>query len=108
MNALPVYDDRYIKTKIRTHGDKVYSNFCGLNVPEECVECESFTIISIDSILVYENKYYLQAYLDNCAYKIAGKQMTDYLDDNLFETDKISFLVLINGSYKCCITTELI
>ena len=23
LNTLPVYDDRYIKTKIRTHGDKV-------------------------------------------------------------------------------------
>ena len=32
--ALPVYDDRYIKTKIRTFGDKVYTNFHGLNVPE--------------------------------------------------------------------------
>ena len=26
LNALPVYEDRYIKTKIRTHGDKVYTN----------------------------------------------------------------------------------
>ena len=32
--ALPVYDDRYIKTKIRTFGDKVYTNFHGLNMPE--------------------------------------------------------------------------
>ena len=48
-NALPVYDDRYIKTKIRTYGDKVYTNFCGLNVPEEDIECEFFTVISIDS-----------------------------------------------------------
>ena len=23
LNALPVYDDRYMKTKIRTYGDKV-------------------------------------------------------------------------------------
>ena len=29
LNALPVYDDRYVKTKIRTFGDKVYSNFRG-------------------------------------------------------------------------------
>ena len=28
MNPLPVYDDRYIKTKIRTYGEKVYTNFC--------------------------------------------------------------------------------
>ena len=65
--------------------DNVYANFCGLNVPEDDIECESFTVISIDSILVYENKYYLQLYLDNCAYKIINKQMTDYLDEKVFE-----------------------
>ena len=85
LNALPVYDDRYIKTSIRTYGDKVYTNFRGLNVLEDYIECESFTVISIDSLLIYENKYYLQVYLDNFAYKIANKQMTDYLDVNLFE-----------------------
>ena len=40
MNALPAYDGRYIKTKIRTYDDKVYTNFCGLNVSEDGVECE--------------------------------------------------------------------
>ena len=48
------------------------------------MECESFTIISFDSLLVYD-KNYLQAFLDNCAYEIVNKQMTDYLDENLFE-----------------------
>ena len=46
LNALPVYDDRYIKTKIRTYGDKVYTNFGGLNVREDDMECQSFTFIS--------------------------------------------------------------
>ena len=55
--ASPIYDDRYIKTKIKTYGDEVYTNFRGLNVPE------------------------------NYDYKIMNKQMTDYLDDNPFETD---------------------
>ena len=81
LNALLVYDDRYIKTKIRTYDDKVYTNFCSLNVPEDVVECESFTVISIDSLLVYENKYYLQVYLDNCAYKIVNTHMIDFLDN---------------------------
>ena len=27
LNALPVYDDKYIKTKIRIHGDEDYTNF---------------------------------------------------------------------------------
>ena len=30
--CLIVYDDRYIKTKIRTYSDKVYTNFRGLIV----------------------------------------------------------------------------
>ena len=85
LNALPVYDDRYIKNKIRTYGDKVYTHFRGLNVPKDDIECESFTVISIDSLLAYKNKYYLLVFLDNCAYKIVSKQMTDYLDENLFE-----------------------
>ena len=37
------------------------------------------------SFTCIQKKYYLQAYLDNCAYKIANKQMTDYLDEHLFE-----------------------
>ena len=65
LDALPVYDDRCPKTKIRTYGDKVYTDFRGLNVPKGGIECESFIVISIDSLLVYDNKYYLQVYLDN-------------------------------------------
>ena len=88
---MPVYHDRYIKTKTRTYGDKTYTNFRGLNMLEDGVECGSFTVISIDSLLVYDNKYYLQVYLGNCPYKTIDKQMPDYLNDNFFETDEDQF-----------------
>ena len=52
LNAFPVYDERYIRPKIRVCSDKVGTNFRGLNVPENKTECESFTAISIDSLLV--------------------------------------------------------
>ena len=48
------------------------------------IENLSFAVISINSLLVYEKKYYLEVYLDNRAFKVANKKMTDYLDDNLF------------------------
>ena len=85
LNARPAYDDSYKKTKMRTYSDKVYTNFRGLNVLEGDTECESFTVISTDFFLVYENKYYLTRYLDNRAYKSVNKKMTDYLNENLFE-----------------------
>ena len=44
---------------MRTYGDKVYTTFRRLNLPKDGEEMESFTIISIDSLLVYENKSYL-------------------------------------------------
>ena len=40
------------------HDNKIDTNVRGLNVPEDDVECQSFTVISINSLLVYENKYY--------------------------------------------------
>ena len=54
---------------------------------KHAAEYESFTIISFDLFLIYGNKYNLQVHLDNCAYKIVDKLMTNYLDENLFETD---------------------
>ena len=54
-------------------------------MPESDIEWEFLTVISIDSLLVYNKKYYLQVYLDKCAYKTVYKQMIDYPDENLFE-----------------------
>ena len=53
-------------------------------MPEDNTECEFFSVISMDSLLACNNKYYLQVYLDSCAYKIVKKQI-DYLDENVFE-----------------------
>ena len=67
-------------------------------MPKDDIECEFFTVISIDSLLVRDNKYYPQVYLDNCAYKILNKQMTDYPNKNILKI----------RCYKWCITIELI
>ena len=82
-----MYEDRCIKIKIETCSDKVYTNFHCLNMAEDGVDWEYFTVISIDSLLLYENKHYLLVYLDNYDYKVLDKKMTDYLGDSLFQTD---------------------
>ena len=71
LNALPFFYNRYIKTKIRKYHDKVYTNFIGLHVPKDYIECDLFTVTSTDSLLVCN--------------KTVNKQMTDHLDKNLFE-----------------------
>ena len=54
-NALPVHDIRYINNKIRTYSDQVHTNFCGLSMPDNKVECGTSTTISIDFLRVFEN-----------------------------------------------------
>lgn len=73
MNALFFDYARYTKSKISMYDDK-----------EDGAECKSFIIIATNSLLVFENKHYLQVYLDNCVYKIVNMQMAKYLDDNHF------------------------
>ena len=82
LNALPVYHDRSMQTKIRTYNDKVFTNLRGFHELEFDIKCYSFIATCIESL---KTRYYLQLYLNNCAYKIANKEMTDYLDRNLSE-----------------------
>ena len=85
LNALPVYDDRYIKTKIKIYGDKIYTNFRGLDVQKMIQNVnllQSFLLI----LYLYSTKNItFKVYLDNCAYKIVNNQVTDHLHENLFE-----------------------
>ena len=67
MNALFFDYARYTKSKISMYDDK-----------EDGSECESFIIISTNSLLVYENKHYLQVYLDNCTNKNGNREMVDF------------------------------
>ena len=56
---------------------------------EDGVECESFTIIFIGSLLVYDNKLIMiTIYLDHYDYEIVEQQVTDYLGGNIFEIDE--------------------
>ena len=90
LNALSIYVDRY-KNQNKRIWIKVWTNFHSLNLPEDATEYYFFYshhCYLFFTVLFNENKYYLQLCLDNCPYKIAEKQMKDYLGANPFETDK--------------------
>ena len=44
--------DIQLKSKVRTYSDKVYTNLHGLNALKDGVECESFTIIYSELIVL--------------------------------------------------------
>ena len=62
LNSDVIYDDKYIKTKVKTF-KTVKTLFSNDIIPEERIECECIPRISIDSVLKVEKKYYPQIYL---------------------------------------------
>ena len=63
-----IYDDQYIKTKVKTF-KTVKALFSDDIIPEEKVEWECISCISVDSALKIDKKYYPQVYLEQCKYK---------------------------------------
>ena len=63
LSSEPIYDDSYIKTKVKTFSEVIKTLFDGNEIPKERVEYVCIPCISIDSVLKIDRKYYSQVYL---------------------------------------------
>ena len=55
-HSKPVYDDRYLKPKVREFNGVIKTNFLGNDVPEENVHYTCIASINIDSVLRIDKK----------------------------------------------------
>ena len=84
-----IYDDQYIRTKVKTF-KMVKTLFSDDIIPEERVECECISCISVDSVLKIEKKWYPQVYLEQCKYKVKERKIKNLIDydlDSDYESD---------------------
>ena len=62
------YDDKYVKTKIKTYKDNITTNFYNKNgsekITEEKVSYKCLSIIILDSIIYPYEKYHPQIFLE--------------------------------------------
>ena len=82
-HSMPVYDETYIKAKVREFNDVIKTNFLGDEVPKgnnhyTCIAC-----IGIDSVMRMGNKNYLQVYLEECKYRMKKTKMTKFIEAEL-------------------------
>ena len=88
----PVYGNsyKYTKTKIKSYGDKVNTNFKGNKIPKENASYKCFSLIMLDSVDRVNKKYYLQTLLEECKYRIKKNKMENLINDdlNLSSSDK--------------------
>ena len=85
-NSKPVYgdDEKYIKTKIKTYGDSVITNFHSKKIPKEKAPCKCLSIIMLDSVMKAKKKYYPQTLLEECI------QIQNFTDDDLEKNESDS------------------
>ena len=76
-------DDKYIKTKIKTYADSIITNFHNKKMPKEKVPCKCLSIITLDSVIESDEKYYPQTVLEECKYVQENIKFENYIDEEL-------------------------
>ena len=71
----PVYNNKYINTKIRSYNNDIKTNFHDIDnkdniLPEENKAYKYMSLILLDSITKINEKYYPQTLLQECVYKL--------------------------------------
>ena len=79
----PVFgdNDKYIKTKIKSYGDRMITNFQGKKVPKESAwyKYKCLSLIVLDSVIKIGKKYYPQTLLEECKYEITKNKMENLI-----------------------------
>ena len=66
LHSQPIYDDKYIKTKVKTFNSMINTLFLGNKIPREKNQCICIAAIFIDFALNIEKKTDPQVYLEQC------------------------------------------
>ena len=76
----PIYDNKYIKTKVKTFSSMINTLFLGNEIPIEKNRYICIAAICIDSVLRVDKKNYPQVYLKQCKYKIKKRKSVNFID----------------------------
>ena len=82
-HSQPIYDDKYIKTKVETFNNTINRLFSGDEIPKERIHYVCISAICIDSVLKRHKKSYPQVYLEQCKYKIKKRELVRFIDDEV-------------------------
>ena len=82
-HSSPVYDEIYIKAKVREFYGVIKTNVLGDEVPKENKQYTYIACITIDSVMRMEKKNYPQVCLEECKYRMKKTGMTNFIEAEL-------------------------
>ena len=74
-HSQPIYDDKYIKTKVKAFNNSINTLFSGDEIPKEKIHYVCISAVYIDSVLRRDTKNFPQVYLEQCKYKIKKSEL---------------------------------
>ena len=76
---MPVYDEKYIKAKVREFNGVIKTNFSNDKIPKENMNYTCIACITIDSVMRMDKKNYPQVYLEECKYRMKKTMMPKFI-----------------------------
>ena len=73
-DSKPVYNEKYLKAKIKSYNGKINTNFHNNKIPREGSQFICLSVILIDSVFRTGKNYYPQVFLDECKYVVKEKK----------------------------------
>ena len=83
MNSEPVYNEEYLKAKIKSYNGKINTNFHNNKIAEEGFQFICLSVVLIDSVFRTGKNYYPQVFLEECKYVVKEKKMPQYITDHI-------------------------
>ena len=69
-HSKPIYEQKYLKAKVREFDGVIKTNFLGNDTPKENMHYTCIACITVDSVLRINKKNHPQVYLEQCKYKV--------------------------------------
>ena len=90
-----IYNNKYINTKIRSYNNDIKTNFRNIDnknnkLPEKNKPYKCVSLISLDSIIKINEKYYPQTLLQECVYKLINKKVENIITNINLESSSES------------------
>ena len=80
---VPVYDEKYIKTKVREFNNVIKTSFLSDEMPKENEHYTCIGCVTIDSVMRIEKKNCPQVYLEECKYRMKKTKITKFIEAEL-------------------------
>ena len=80
LHSEPVYEYKYLKSKVREFNGVIKTNLLGNDMPKENMHYTCIACITIDSVLKIDKKNHPQVYLEECKYRVKKTQMSRFIN----------------------------